>query len=113
MKADLQGFIVPRNPLYLLHHVLDRFEKVRTLDVELVLRRLGLVVVLLWNGSNDDETIPRPLFVVSHERASLRDDFRSSVPVLPTAPSRVVVVNALRVSNIISLRNCYDLMGGP
>ena len=91
----LQWFVVPRDAFYLLHHVFDGFEEVGTLDVELVLWRLGLVIVLLRNGPDHDETVSGPLLVIGHKRARLGDDLGSGVFVLPTSPSCVVVIDAL------------------
>ena len=95
MKPNLQGFGVPRDALYLFHHIFDGFEKVRTLDMELVLWRLELIVVLLGNGPDHDEAVSGPLLVISHERARLGYDLGSGVLVLPTSPSCVVVIDAL------------------
>jgi len=108
---NLQWFIVPRYALYLLHHVFDGFEEVRTLDLELVLWRLGFVLILLRNSSDHNETVPRPLFAISHERARLRDDLGSSVPVLPTSPSCVVIIDALNTDNAVSAQWYWVVIG--
>jgi hypothetical protein len=94
-RPNLQRFVVPRDAFYLLHHVFDGLEKVRTLDVELVLGRFGLIVVLLGNCPDHDETVSRPLLVICRERASIGDDLGSSVLVLPASPSCVIVIDAL------------------
>ena len=95
MDANLQRFIVPRDALYLLHHIFDGLEEVRALYVKLVLWRLGLIFLFLGDGPDDDEAKSGPLFVIGHERARFRHDFGAGVLVLPTSPSSVIVINAL------------------
>ena len=104
MGANLQRFIVPRDALYLFHHVFDGLEEVRALDVKLVLWRLGLIFLLLGDGPDDDKAVSGPLFVIGHKRARFRHDLGTGVLVLPTSPSSVIVINALYKGAVVSAR---------